>query len=101
MSLSKYTNNIFEIIFAGQPLSFHYAKQQPSFPLIYRVVEERSWQISKNMITLSTVTNLKMIPFAQFIYAYIQNMVSFSTVISYFQIVSLKSVLLLQQKSIV
>ena len=53
----------------AQPLSFHYAKQQPSFPLICRVIEERrSWYLSKNMITLSTVHNPKRIPLAQFMY---------------------------------
>ena len=34
-----------------QPLSFQYAKRQPSFFLIYQVIEERRWQKSKNMIT--------------------------------------------------
>ena len=51
-----------------QPLSFQYATRQPSFFLIYQVIEERRWQMSKNMITLSTVTDPKMIPLAQFIY---------------------------------
>ena len=44
------------------------------------------------MITLSPVTNSKMIPFST---VYTQNMVTFSTVISYFHIVSLKSFLLM------
>ena len=51
-----------------QALSFHYAKRQPSFLFIYRVIEEKRWQMSKIMITLCTITNPKMIPLAQFIY---------------------------------
>ena len=30
-----------------QSLSFQYAKWQSSFPLLYRVIEERKWQMRK------------------------------------------------------
>ena len=46
----------------GQPLSFHYALRQSSFTSIHPVIEERRWHISKDMIMLSTVHNLKRIP---------------------------------------
>ena len=52
-----------------QPLSFRYAKRQPSFPLIYRVIERRRWQMSTIfMITLAQLPNPKMIPLAQCMY---------------------------------
>ena len=46
-----------------QPLSFQYAERQPSFFLFTKLLKKE-----ENMITLSTVTDPKMIPLAQFIY---------------------------------
>ena len=52
----------------AKPLSFHFTQRLLSFPLIYQVIEEWKWHKSKNMITLSTVDNPKMIPLVQVIH---------------------------------
>ena len=60
-------------------ISFH-AKRQPPFLLIYRVIEERRWQRSKQY---DNVNHSYQSEYETFSTIYIQNMVTFSTVISY------------------
>ena len=72
-------------------ISFH-AKRQPPFLLIYRVIEERRWQRSKQY---DNVNHSYQSEYETFSTIYIQNMVTFSTVISYYLFFSLKSFCLL------
>ena len=72
----------------AQPLSFYCAQQHASFLLICRVIEERRWHISKDMITLTTIYNPERVTST----VHTQNMITFSTVISYFHIISLMCV---------
>ena len=69
------------------PFPFILPNDSPNFPWLTEVIEERSWHISKIMISISTDTTESEND--TFSTVYIQNMVTFRTVISCFHIVSL------------
>ena len=92
ITFKHHLSEMYLLLEKDHPLSVNYAKRQLSFPLIYRVIEERRWQMCKNMITLSTVTDPKMILLAQFVY---KTWSRLAQLLSYLHIFSLKSFLLM------
>ena len=68
ITFKHHLSEMYLVLEKAKPLSFYFAQRQPSFPLIYRVIEERKRHISKNMVTFSTVYNPKTIPLAQLVH---------------------------------
>ena len=67
ITFKHYLSEMYLLHEKAQPLSFHYAQGSPHFPCFTELLE-KEYGIRKNMITLSTVHNLKTITLEQFIH---------------------------------
>ena len=88
ITVKHHLSEMYLLLEKAKPLSYHDAQRQPSFPLIYRVIEERKMLISKKYDNVKHSLQSENYTFST---VHSQYMVTFSTVISYFHVISLKN----------